>query len=72
MTSKVNFVVDDAAHEEDSQVPDDVKDAAKVVAVWGVKSIISCIRKKNKKQPKAVADPEVVARPHSSSKNKKR
>jgi len=71
MTSKVNFVVDDAAHEEDSQVPDDVKDAAKVVAVWGVKSIISCISKKHKGKPQEVADAKERPRPHPSNKNKK-
>lgn len=52
MAAVEDLVVKDAIEDEEADIPDDVKEAAQVVAVWGVKSIISCIKKSKKNKPK--------------------
>lgn len=51
MATEEDLVVEGQVEEEESGIPDEVQSAAQVVAVWGVKSIISCIKKRKKDKP---------------------
>jgi hypothetical protein len=50
--SKQSLIVDDKPEQEDGEVPQEVEDAAKTVAVWGVKFLVTCLSKKKKAKPK--------------------
>lgn len=50
--SKQSLVVDDKPEQEGGEIPDEVEDAAKTVAIWGVKFLVTCLSKKKKAKPK--------------------
>ena len=50
MAAVEQLEVKEGVGQEADDVPDDVKEAGKVVAVWCIKCIVGHVNKKNKKQ----------------------